>query len=94
MIRQFIQEGKIQDVFPLIKLVSPKLLDENPTMTRMLQAQQFIEYIRSGETIKAIEYASNNLNSSEGEVVYSVSASGLPIQTPTEVNLLTLSLDG
>ncbi len=77
-------------MFPLIKLASPKLLEENPTILRMLHAQQFIEYIRSGDTIKAIEYASNNLNNSAEEYVYSLNPLGIPIQTPTEVNSLTI----
>ena len=85
VIRQFIQEGKIQEALPLIKLVSPKLLEENPVVVLMLNAQQFVEYIRSGDTIKAIEYASNYLNSANGEQVYSLSASGVPLQTPIEV---------
>lgn len=70
----------------MIKLVSPKLLEEVPTLTQMLHAQQFIEYIRSGDTIKAIEYASNNLSNLEGEYVYSLNALGIPIQTPVEVS--------
>ncbi len=89
VIRQLIQEGKIQDAFPVIKLVSPSLLEENPKINLMLHAQQYIEYIRSGDTLKAIEYAQNYLNQFDKETIYSLNAKGIPVQTSIEVTITT-----
>lgn len=85
VIRQMIQEGKIQETFPLIELISPSLLEESPKISLMLHAQQYIEYIRSGETLKAIEYAQNHLNKFDKETIYSLNAKGIPVQTSIEV---------
>ena len=93
VIRQLIQEGKIQDVFPVIKLISPTLLEDNPKLSLMLHAQQFIEYIRSGDTFQAIEYAQNHLNQFDKETIYSLNSLGIPVQTSIEViNVLSFAL--
>ena len=70
----------------------PNLLQESPLLLRTLHSQQFIEYIRNKEHIKAIEYAQNNLNNCQNEIIYTLNSKELYQETHIDVNLLLLLL--
>lgn len=61
IIRQAIQEGKIDDAMGDVASLDPAILLTNPTLVFHLHQQLLIELIREGKTGEALEFAMNDL---------------------------------
>ena len=76
VLRKIIHEGNITEAFNVINKLFPTLLKENTSLLKMLHVQQFIEYIKSKDHVKAIEYAQTHLNTFQNDMVTTINSKG------------------
>ncbi|KAG8733847.1 hypothetical protein FRC12_018725 [Ceratobasidium sp. 428] len=61
VIRDAVQRGDIQEAIQHVNEFNPEILDANPALYFHLQQQRLIEYIRSGQTSEALQFAQSEL---------------------------------
>jgi len=84
-LREIILEGKIADAISYIDKLFKNFVEENKILGKTLAIQQFIEYIREKDVVKAIQHSQTKLTQFQNESVYSLSNKGIMKEVPIDV---------
>lgn len=89
-LREIILEGKIADAISYIDKLFKNFVEENKILGKTLAIQQFIEYIREKDVVKAIQHSQTKLTQFQNESVYSLSNKGIMKEVPIDTIMALL----